>query len=685
MRYKLIADQKVGRANKNEVLNEELLQVEKHMEHVKAACQTTCKKLSQCMQTHGAGDYEKRLKRLPETILAQSMQESSKSLLSEANSNHLLGNALKVCAEAQLGIAKEKAIYEMFIDEHIISPLQTLVETEIPGVLRQRERLKRLVLDRDNALQNHQKAHKAQFNPGVNLQQTTAKADSLRDEYDQAVIRMEQCKDQLVTEMFEYLSKEAGHGQRMSDFHAKELDYHKKCVSLLEKLEPELKAVQDNAIMKSSFGRSLSEHLKCADREIAGPLEACVLCLLELGLKEEGLFRIAGGATKLRKFRALVDGGVLDLAAYDAQDDIHAVAGALKQYLRELPDPLLTHYLYNDFLKCSSIQDNDKRLQEIWTVIEKLPAENKANFRYLVKFCAVVAANQDLNKMSASNLALVLAPNLLWSNISDIGKQMMESNLITNIIELIITYSDWFFPGEIDFVVTPNATSYNFNNKDNNSMSNEMKPHAQSQPVPLSPNSSSKQTHSRNSSSDFDQVGGGYNTTGRLKKQKQKSKAPPPPQIQTSKTHERTKSSPPIISAPISPPPTNGIARPPIAAKRTSMRKPQMPPPQPPPPSEDITPISEEQASGNGKVPKAKPRPPARKHFSDPPPPVRIQDVDLSNPTELCDDPESPPMPNLPPPPLPSELDIGASLTSELKLPDAEDLPEDDGVELTQL
>jgi len=57
-----------------------------------------------------------------------------------------------------------------------------------------RERLKRLVLDRDNAAQNSSKAYKAQFTPGINLQQTAAKADLLKEELDQATSRMEQCK-----------------------------------------------------------------------------------------------------------------------------------------------------------------------------------------------------------------------------------------------------------------------------------------------------------------------------------------------------------------------------------------------------------------------------------------------------------------------------------------------------------
>jgi len=51
--------------------------------------------------------------------------------------------------------------------------------------------------------------------------------------------------------------------------------------------------------------------------------------------------------------RAVLDGGKLDLLAYDGQDDIHAVAGALKQYFRELSEPLLTFDLHNDWMNAA--------------------------------------------------------------------------------------------------------------------------------------------------------------------------------------------------------------------------------------------------------------------------------------------------------------------------------------------
>ena len=36
--------------------------------------------------------------------------------------------------------------------------------------------------------------------------------------------------------------------------------------------------------------------------------------------------------------------------------------------------------------------------------------------RYLIKFLAKVTEHSELNKMNASNLAIVFGPNLLWSS-----------------------------------------------------------------------------------------------------------------------------------------------------------------------------------------------------------------------------------------------------------------------------
>uniref|UniRef100_A0A8D0EUE3 Rho-GAP domain-containing protein n=1 Tax=Strix occidentalis caurina TaxID=311401 RepID=A0A8D0EUE3_STROC len=106
--------------------------------------------------------------------------------------------------------------------------------------------------------------------------------------------------------------------------------------------------------------------------------------LLECGMQEEGLFRVAPSASKLKKLKASLDCCVVDVQEYSA--DPHAIAGALKSYLRELPEPLMTFELYEEWIQASNIPEQEKRLQALWSACEKLPKANYNNIRYLIKF-----------------------------------------------------------------------------------------------------------------------------------------------------------------------------------------------------------------------------------------------------------------------------------------------------------
>ncbi|KAK6312203.1 hypothetical protein J4Q44_G00178670 [Coregonus suidteri] len=205
---------------------------------------------------------------------------------------------------------------------------------------------------------------------------------------------------------------------------------------------------------KPAYGTALEEHLKRSNREIALPLEACVMMLLETGMKEEGLFRIAAGASKLKKLKAALDCSTSQLEEF--YSDPHAVAGALKSYLRELPEPLMTFALYDEWTQASNVSDTDRRLQALWVACDGLPKNHKANFRYLVKFLAKLAQDSEVNKMTPSNIAIVLGPNLLWSKTEGTLAEMAAATSVhvVAIIEPIIQHADWFFPDDVDFNVS---------------------------------------------------------------------------------------------------------------------------------------------------------------------------------------------------------------------------------------
>uniref|UniRef100_A0A8C9F2C7 Rho GTPase-activating protein 17 n=1 Tax=Pavo cristatus TaxID=9049 RepID=A0A8C9F2C7_PAVCR len=446
-RMKQLANQTVGRAEKTEVLSEDLLQIERRLDTVRSVFHIAQKRLIACLQGQYGTDPDKRHKKLPLTALAQNMQEGSAQLSDET----LLGKMLDTCGDAENKLALELSQHEVQIEKDILEPLSTLTEVEIPNIQKQRKQLAKLVLDWDSARGRYNQAHKTS---GTNFQMHPSKIDSLKEEMDEAGNKVEQCKDQLAADMYSFVSKEGEYAKFFVMLLEAQADYHRKALTVIEKVLPEIQAHQDKWTEKPAFGTPLEEHLKRSGREIAIPIEACVMMLLETGMREEGLFRIAAGASKLKKLKAALDCSTSQLDEF--YSDPHAVAGALKSYLRELPEPLMTYSLYEEWTQAANIQDQDKKLQELWRICNKLPKHYHANFRYLIKFLAKLAQNSDVNKMTPSNVAIVLGPNLLWAKTEGSLAEMAAATSVhvVAVIEPIIQHADWFFPGDQDFNVS---------------------------------------------------------------------------------------------------------------------------------------------------------------------------------------------------------------------------------------
>ncbi|XP_057202288.1 rho GTPase-activating protein 44 isoform X2 [Triplophysa rosa] len=467
-RMRQLANQTVGRAEKTEVLSEDLLQVEKRLDLVKQVSHSTHKKLTACLQGQQGTDVDKRSvkspsKKLPLTTLAQCMVEGAAVL----GDDSLLGKMLQLCGDSEEKLAQELLVFEFQIERDVVEPLYVLAEVEIPNIQKQRKHLAKLVLDMDSARTRWQQSSKSSSHPS-NAQQGGAKGDSLREEMEETANRMEICRDQLSADMYNFMAKEIDYANYFQTLIEVQAEYHRKSLEILQGVLPQIKAHQEAWIEKPSYGKPLEEHLALSGREIAFPIEACVTMLLECGMQEEGLFRVAPSASKLKKLKASLDCGVIDVQEYSA--DPHAIAGALKSYLRELPEPLMTFDLYDEWIQASNIQDMDKRLQALLSTCEKLSADNLNNFRYLIKFLAKLTEYQDANKMTPGNIAIVLGPNLLWTHSEGNMTEMMTtmSLQIVGIIEPIIQHADWFFPGDIEFNLTgsygsPVHTNHNSN------------------------------------------------------------------------------------------------------------------------------------------------------------------------------------------------------------------------------
>ncbi|XP_048393816.1 rho GTPase-activating protein 11A-like [Stegostoma tigrinum] len=131
---------------------------------------------------------------------------------------------------------------------------------------------------------------------------------------------------------------------------------------------------------------------------------------LEKHIHTEGLFRKSGSVIRLKALKAKVDQGEKCITMAPPCD----VAGLVKQFFRELPEPVLPMELHEAFFKAQQLQ-SDESISATILLSCLLPERTADTLRYFLIFLNKVSLRSEENKMDASNLAVVFAPNFFHS------------------------------------------------------------------------------------------------------------------------------------------------------------------------------------------------------------------------------------------------------------------------------
>jgi len=89
------------------------------------------------------------------------------------------------------------------------------------------------------------------------------------------------------------------------------------------------------------------------------------------------------------------------------------VACLLKDYFKELREPLMTYKLYGEFVNIGGLPEGKTTLKKLKDTLKELPTMRRATLAVLISFLADVAAHQDDNKLNPSRLAEIFGPLLL--------------------------------------------------------------------------------------------------------------------------------------------------------------------------------------------------------------------------------------------------------------------------------
>uniref|UniRef100_A0A8C5WDS7 Synapse defective Rho GTPase homolog 2 n=1 Tax=Leptobrachium leishanense TaxID=445787 RepID=A0A8C5WDS7_9ANUR len=153
-------------------------------------------------------------------------------------------------------------------------------------------------------------------------------------------------------------------------------------------------------------------------------MDKCIREIEKRGCQVVGLYRLCGSAAVKKELREAFekDSKAVGLCE-DEYPDINVITGVLKDYLRELPSPLITKQLYEAVLAAmaakplkmttSGCENNACDSEEAVGLLDCLPEVEQATLKMLLDHLKLVASHHEVNKMTCQNLAVCFGPVLL--------------------------------------------------------------------------------------------------------------------------------------------------------------------------------------------------------------------------------------------------------------------------------
>uniref|UniRef100_A0A8C7FZD8 Rac GTPase activating protein 1 n=1 Tax=Oncorhynchus kisutch TaxID=8019 RepID=A0A8C7FZD8_ONCKI len=108
----------------------------------------------------------------------------------------------------------------------------------------------------------------------------------------------------------------------------------------------------------------------------------CVNEIEQRGLHETGLYRLSGSDRTVKELKdKFLRGKTVPLLS--KVEDIHCITGLLKDFLRNLKEPLLTFRLNRTFMEAAELVDEDNSIALMYQTISDLPQANRATLAFM--------------------------------------------------------------------------------------------------------------------------------------------------------------------------------------------------------------------------------------------------------------------------------------------------------------
>ncbi|KAI8581312.1 hypothetical protein K450DRAFT_232442 [Umbelopsis ramanniana AG] len=174
-------------------------------------------------------------------------------------------------------------------------------------------------------------------------------------------------------------------------------------------------------------------------------IEDSILAMRQMDMSVEGVFRKNGNIRRLKELSEIIDRDPSE--AMLADENPIQVAALLKKFLREMPEPLLTFKLHRLIIFSQKLESEAERRRVLHLALCMMPKVNRDTVEVLLHFLRWTATFAHVDgkmgsMMDLTNLATVIAPNVLYSKSKDPAKD--ESFMAISAFEMMLKYEDSF-------------------------------------------------------------------------------------------------------------------------------------------------------------------------------------------------------------------------------------------------
>ncbi|NXN28183.1 RHG10 protein, partial [Nycticryphes semicollaris] len=219
--------------------------------------------------------------------------------------------------------------------------------------------------------------------------------------------------------------------------------------------------------MEALDGKEAVSDVFCAQLDKIGftIIKKCISAVETRGINDQGLYRVVGVSSKVQRLLSLL----MDAKTCNEVDlensvdwEVKTITSAMKQYLRSLPEPLMTYGLHGEFIVPAKSGSPESRVNAVHFLVHKLPEKNKEMLEILVKHLANVSKHAKRNLMTVANLGVVFGPTLMRPQEETVAA-IMDLKFQNIVVEILIenhekifkTLPDATFPEPISMSVSP--------------------------------------------------------------------------------------------------------------------------------------------------------------------------------------------------------------------------------------